>query len=71
MCEPADMATSEEEKQMWLWVGIGGALYIILMISLGLMTLRNGHGWMFFFGFFLPLLWLIGAFMQPPRDAYA
>jgi hypothetical protein len=56
---------------MWLWVGIGGALYIILMVSLGLMTVRNGHGWMFFFGFFFPLLWVIGAFMQPPRDAYA
>jgi hypothetical protein len=30
------------------------------------MTLRNGHGWMFFFGIF-PILWIFGAFMRPPE----
>ena len=29
-------------------------LYFILAFTLGLMTLRNGHGWMFFFGIFFP-----------------
>jgi hypothetical protein len=29
------------------------------------MTLRNGHGWMFFFGIFFPFLWIFGAFMRP------
>ena len=56
---------------MWVWVGFGGVLYVILLFTLGLMTLRNGHGWMFFFGIFLPFLWLIGAFMQPSREEYA
>jgi hypothetical protein len=28
-------------------------------------TLRKGHGWMFFFGIFFPVLWLIGALMRP------
>ena len=51
---------------MWVWIGFGGVLYVILLFTLGLMTLRNGHGWMFFFGIFLPFLWLIGAFMRPP-----
>ena len=37
-------------------------------VTLGIMTLRNGHGWMFFFGIFFPLLWIIGAFMRPPRE---
>jgi hypothetical protein len=37
------------------------------MIFLGIRTLGNGHGWLFFFGIFFPLLWLIGAFMQPAR----
>ena len=49
---------------MWLWIG-GGLLYLTLLFTLGLLTLRNGHGWMFFFGIFFPLLWLIGAMMEP------
>ena len=51
---------------MWLWIGIGGALlYTVLLLTIGLVTLRNGHGWMFFFGIFFPLPWLIGALMEP------
>ena len=39
----------------WWGIGIGaGILYIVLVFTLGLMTLRNGHGWMFFFGIFFP-----------------
>jgi hypothetical protein len=56
-----------------LWaIGIGGVfLYAIVLFTLGLATLRNGHGWMFFFGIFVPLLWLMGAFMRPPSERYA
>ena len=51
---------------MWLWIGIGGALlYTVLLLTIGLVTLRNGHGWMFFFGIFFPLFWLVGAMMEP------
>jgi hypothetical protein len=55
---------------MWWGIGIGGLFfYLLLLFFLGFRTLRNGHGWMFF-GIFFPLLWLIGAFMQPsPRAA--
>jgi hypothetical protein len=57
---------NRRRKIMWWGIGIGGAiLYLILAFTLGLMTLRNGHGWMFFFGIFFPFLWLFGAFMQP------
>jgi hypothetical protein len=42
-------------------------LYLIVAFTLGLMTLRNGHGWMFFFGIFFPILWIFGAFMAPPE----
>jgi ABC-type multidrug transport system permease subunit len=55
-------------------VGIGiraGILYLVIAFTLGLMTLRNGHGWMFFFGIFLPILWIFGAFMKPPETATA
>src|ERR1700675_1388522 len=50
---------------MWWGIGIGGGiLYLIGAFTLGLMTLRNGHGWMFFFGIFFPVLWIFGAFMR-------
>jgi hypothetical protein len=51
---------------MWWGIGFGaGILYVILVFTLGVMTLRNGHGWMFFFGLFFPVLWIFGAFMTP------
>ena len=53
---------------MWWGIGIGGALlYFVLVFTLGVMTLRNGHGWMFFLGIFFPVLWIFGAFMAPPQ----
>ena len=56
---------------MWWGIGIGGGiLYLALLFTLGFMTLRNRHGWMFFFGIFIPLLWIIGAVI-PPRVAPA
>ena len=55
---------------MWWYIG-GGFLYLVLLLTLGLITLRKGHGWMFFLGIFFPLLWLIGAFMRPTRGEYA
>jgi len=59
---------SQWRKPMWWGIGIGGGiLYLALLFTLGLMTLRNGHGWMFFFGIFIPVLWLIGALMRPPE----
>jgi hypothetical protein len=54
------------EPVMWWGIGIGGAiLYLIVAFTLGLMTLRNGHGWLFFFGIFFPVLWIFGAFSRP------
>jgi hypothetical protein len=44
-------------------------LYVILIVTIGIMTLKKGHGWMFIFGFFLPLFWLIGALMAPTEEA--
>ena len=47
-----------------LWIILAVA-YIALFFWLGLTTLRNGHGWLFFFGIFFPILWIFGAFMAP------
>jgi ATP/ADP translocase len=55
----------------FLWVLIA-AFYVVVMITLGLTTLRKGHFFLFFVGFFLPFLWLIGALIGPtPRAAAA
>jgi hypothetical protein len=51
-----------------LWAGLG-VLYVVLVITLGVMTFRRGHYWMFWLGFFVPLLWLIGAMIEPTAAA--
>jgi hypothetical protein len=52
---------------MW-YVGGGllAILYIVLLITLGVVTIRKGHWVMFIVGIFIPLFWIIGALM-PPR----
>jgi hypothetical protein len=53
-----------------MWYGIGGGLailYVVLLITLGILTIRKGHWVMFILGLFLPLFWIIGALMRPKR----
>jgi hypothetical protein len=45
----------------WLF----GAIYVVLLITLGVLTIRKGHWVMFILGLFLPVFWLIGALMRP------
>ncbi len=52
----------------FLYAGLG-ILYIVLVITLGVMTFRGGHYWMFWLGFFAPLLWIIGALIEPTEAA--
>jgi hypothetical protein len=47
-----------------------GAIYVVLMITLGVLSIRKGHWVMFIIGIFLPIFWLIGAVL-PPRRRYA
>jgi hypothetical protein len=44
-------------------VVIGGVIYVILLITLGVISLRKGHWVMFIIGLFIPLFWLIGALL--------
>ena len=53
-----------------MYIGLA-ILYFVLLISLGVMSLRKGHWVMFILGIFLPLFWLIGAIMAPARPAGA
>jgi len=52
------------------WIVGGGILYLILMITLGVMTIRKGHWIIFIIGIFLPFFWLFGAIMPSRRAAY-
>jgi hypothetical protein len=54
-----------------LWVLLG-ILYLVVLITLGVATLRKGHFVLFIIGFFIPLLWLVGGLIGPtPRAAGA
>jgi len=46
-----------------LGFGIGGLVYLILLVTLGIMSIRKGHWVMFLVGIIFPLFWLIGALM--------
>jgi hypothetical protein len=51
---------------MWYGIGIGlGVLYLAILVTLGVTTLRKGHGWIFVIGIFIPVFWLVGALMRP------
>ncbi len=51
-------------------LGIGfGVLYFILLVTLGIMSLRKGHWVMFIIGIIFPLFWLIGALLPPRQQA--
>jgi len=50
-------------------IGLSVVLYIVLLISLGVTSIRKGHWVMFLIGIFLPLFWLIGALMPPTLAA--
>jgi hypothetical protein len=43
------------------WIAGGLALYLVLAVTLGVLTFRRGHLVLFVVGFVLPLLWLVGA----------
>jgi len=49
---------------MYFYGGLG-ILYLVLLVTLGVVTLRKGHIVLFIVGIFLPFLWLVGAIMPP------
>jgi hypothetical protein len=53
---------------MLIWILLAVA-YIAIFFWLGLATLRNGHGFLFFIGIFIPLFWIFGAFSGPTAEA--
>ena len=51
---------------LWFLLGI---VYLVLFITLALTTFRKRHFVLFFVGFFIPLLWIIGALIAPTAGA--
>lgn len=47
-----------------LYVSLG-IIYLVLLVVLGVKTLKNGRWVMFIFGFFIPFLWIIGGVLPP------
>jgi hypothetical protein len=52
----------------FLWILLG-VLYFVCLVTLGITTLRKGHGFIFFFGIFFPLFWVVGALIEPTPAA--
>jgi hypothetical protein len=50
-----------------VWVTGGGIIYVVLLVTLGILSIRKGHWIMFIVGLFLPIFWLIGALMPRRR----
>jgi hypothetical protein len=52
----------------WMLLAV---LYLALLFSLGLATLRRGHYVLVFVGIIFPVLWIIGALLGPTPSAVA
>jgi ABC-type multidrug transport system permease subunit len=42
-------------------------IYVVLLLTLGILSIRKGHWIMFIIGIFVPLFWFIGALLPPKR----
>ncbi len=49
------------------FVALWAVIYFLLIITLGVMSLRKGHWVMFLIGIFIPLFWFIGALLPSRR----
>jgi len=47
----------------WFLGTVAAVLYLVFIFTVGLMTFRKGHLVLGILGIFVPLLWLIGAFL--------
>lgn len=45
------------------WVALWAAIYFVLIVTLGVMSIRKGHWVMLIVGIFLPFFWVIVAWM--------
>jgi len=51
------------------WAILSGAIYLVLIFTLAVMSFRKGHWVLGLIGFIFPVTWLVGAIL-PRRRAY-
>ena len=47
-----------------------GLLWLACLLSAGVLTWKNGHMVMFFIGFVVPILWIVGAMISKKPPPY-
>ena len=57
-------------SQWYLWGGLLGLLWFICLLSAGVLTWKHGHKVMFFIGFIVPILWIVGAMIDKKPPPY-
>jgi hypothetical protein len=50
------------------FIGLWAVIYVVLMITLGIISIRKGHWVMFLVGLVLPIFWIIGALLPTRRS---
>ncbi len=45
------------------FVALWSIIYVVLLLTLGIISIRKGHWVMFLVGIFVPLFWFIGALL--------
>lgn len=49
------------------FIALWSVIYVVLLVTLGILSIRKGHWVMFLIGFFIPLFWFIGALLPRRR----
>jgi hypothetical protein len=49
-------------------IGALGVLYLLILFTLGIRSIKRGHWIMFLIGIPLPIFWIIGGLMPPVDD---
>ena len=49
------------------FIALWTVIYIVLLVTLGILSIRKGHWIMFLVGLFIPLFWFIGALLPRRR----
>jgi hypothetical protein len=50
-----------------VWSIVGGIIYFVLLVTLGVLSIRKGHWVMFLVGLIIPIFWFIGALLPSRR----
>jgi ABC-type multidrug transport system permease subunit len=45
------------------FIALWAVIYFVLLVTLGIISIRKGHWVMFIIGIFVPLFWFIGALL--------